>query len=640
MTGSHAAKFGIDINWGSVLNEYQRTNAGMTYTLQNGTPRSISLALSPRNERERFHSVAMYGQDQWTVKRLTVNAGVRLDLHNSSVSEQESGPGPFVPAQSWPKVEDVPNWRDLSPRLGVAYDLFGNGRTAVKATFNRYVVRDNTAFAAQNNPLLFNATATRTWTDANRDFVTQESELGPLSNRNFGTAVPTTTVDDEVREGWGVRADNWEWSAGVQHELTPRVSLTAGYFHRSFGNFLVLDNRAVTPADYDPFCIMAPADSRLPGGGGNLVCDLYDLNPAKLGQVDNLRTSADHYGTQKETFDGMDISATMRLPRRTQISGGLSSGTSFNVGNALTNSTEACFVVDSPGALRFCDQPVPWLTQVKFLGTVGLPWEIDLGVTFQNSPGPEILASYTVNSTQVIGLGRPLSTGTATVPLIERATEFGDRVNQVDIRLGKTFRYRAARIRALLDIGNLFNASTVLLQNNTYGAELAAARVHHPRAHVQAGRAGGFLEAGGWGLGRAWRLGAGAGSAGEERMSRERKTGRINRREFLRNGAAAGAGAGATALVGLTHAGRRGAGSALAPGGRRRRRGFGRRRHAGGDSRPRPEGVRHRRRGKLRHRRARDHQPGQRGAGRRHRPAEEVRRGRFGRPRVPGEHPA
>jgi hypothetical protein len=489
VTGSHAAKFGLDVNWGSVLNDNQRTNGGMTYTLQNGVPRSITQILSPRNERERFRSVAFYAQDQWTIGRLTATGGVRVDTHTESVPVQQSGPGPFVPFQTWPEVEKVPDWRDVSPRVGVAYDLFGNGRTAVKATFSRYLVRDNTLFAFQNNPLLFNATATRVWTDANGDFITQESELGPPSNRNFGTAIPTTVVDDAIRDGWHVRPANWEFSTGVQHEILPQVSAQVAYFRRAYQNFFVTDNRAVTPADYDQFCITAPVDTRLPGGGGNQICSLYDLNPSKLGLVDNLRTSSDSYGTMKETFNGIDVSVNLRLPHRSQITGGLSKGTSFNVGNSLTNSTESCFVIDSPAKLRldnppilppsgptgttspqgYCAVNVPWLTQVKLMGTVGLPAGIDFGATFQSTPGPEIQANYTVNSSQVIGLGRNLTSGTATIALIEPATVFGDRIYQLDIRATKAFRYRGVRFRGLLDIGNVLNASTVLLQNNTYG---------------------------------------------------------------------------------------------------------------------------------------------------------------------------
>jgi hypothetical protein len=105
-------------------------------------------------------------------------------------------------------------------------------------------------------------------------------------------------------------------------------------------------------------------------------------------------------------------------------------------------------------------------------GTVGLPWAIDLAATFQSNPGQDINANYTVTSTQVqfVNPGRTtLSSGTATFNLIQPGTAFAARLNQVDLRASKTFNWRGARVRAILDVGNLLNGSTVLLQNNTYG---------------------------------------------------------------------------------------------------------------------------------------------------------------------------
>jgi len=113
---------------------------------------------------------------------------------------------------------------------------------------------------------------------------------------------------------------------------------------------------------------------------------------------------------------------------------------------------------------------VPWLTQAKVLGTLTLPWDINLGASLQSTPGNEITAAYTVTSAQVTGLGRPLTNGTFTVPLIQPASMFGDRVLQLDVRVAKAFKVQGSRIRAMLDMGNLTNSSTVLLQNNTYGA--------------------------------------------------------------------------------------------------------------------------------------------------------------------------
>lgn len=484
VTGSHAVKVGLDLGWGSVFNRNQRTNSGQNYTFVNGLPRSITYVLSPRNEREREHHFGLYAQDQWTIKRLTVNAGLRFDYQNQSVPEQQSGPGPFVPAQDWAAVKDIVGWKDVSPRIGVAYDVRGDGKTAVKFTASRYVVRDSTAFATANNPLLFNATATRSWTD-NGDFIPQANELGALSNPSFGTGRTTTTVDDAIAHGWGVRPYNWEMSASVQREIRAGLSANAGYYRRWYGNFVATDNRSVAPSDYDEFCFTAPTDSRLGGVSGTRVCGVYDLSPAAFVRApSNLRTRASNYGTQKETFDGVDIGITARLPYRITLNGGISTGTSNNSGNALTNSTEACFQIDAPhfsqlvgtqtviAPFGFCKIEYPWRTQFKTIGTIVLPWGLDAGATFQSNPGPEINANYSVTSAQVQFVSAPrttLNAGTATVALIQPGEVFGERIYQLDLRLAKTFGLRGTRIRAIMDMGNVFNASTVLLQNNTYG---------------------------------------------------------------------------------------------------------------------------------------------------------------------------
>jgi hypothetical protein len=68
-----------------------------------------------------------------------------------------------------------------------------------------------------------------------------------------------------------------------------------------------------------------------------------------------------------------------------------------------------------------------------------LRWGIDLGLTFQSVPGPQITASYTVTSAAAVGLARPLSGGSATVPLIAPGTMFGARMQQTDLRLAPTY---------------------------------------------------------------------------------------------------------------------------------------------------------------------------------------------------------
>ena len=91
---------------------------------------------------------------------------------------QHLGPGPQVPTRNvdFPAVYDIPHWKNISPRLGIAFDLFGNGKTAVKASVGRYLQADNlTTITGRANPTAAIVTsASRDWNDANRDFIPQE----------------------------------------------------------------------------------------------------------------------------------------------------------------------------------------------------------------------------------------------------------------------------------------------------------------------------------------------------------------------------------------------------------------------------------------------------------------------------------
>jgi hypothetical protein len=135
-----------------------------------------------------------------------MNLGLRYDYFNGMVPRQELDAGTYVPQRVFDPVYDVPNWKDLSPRIGVTYDLFGNGKTALKASLSRYLAAQTTAFANSQNPIATTvATTTRPWSDANRDGIPQETELGPLADPNFAKQVVTTITDPAVREGWGKR---------------------------------------------------------------------------------------------------------------------------------------------------------------------------------------------------------------------------------------------------------------------------------------------------------------------------------------------------------------------------------------------------------------------------------------------------
>jgi len=309
-------------------------------------------------------------------------------------------------------------------------------------------------------------------------------ECGRVSDVLFGQSKITTTADPAILNGWQHRGYNWQASARIDQQLMGGVAVTAGYYRTWYGNFTVTDNLAVSPANYDPYCITLPVDARLPGGGGNQVCGLYDLNPSKVGQVNNFVTFASNYGKQTEVYNGGDINLTARLPRGAQFSGGLNVGNSVN-GGAVSGASAGishinnCDVVpklDNPST-RFCDAAPKYQARFKMYGTYPLPWDFQISGTFNSLPGVSMLNGNNITANIVLtnaqiaaSLGRTLASGsTATIALIQPFTQFEDRLNQLDLRLSKIITVgRRTRIQANFDLYNATNANPVVVANWNY----------------------------------------------------------------------------------------------------------------------------------------------------------------------------
>jgi len=487
VTGSHAAKVGITFQHDSAHTTEQMTNNGITYQLRNGVATQVTQWATPLDLWEYTKAnVGVFGQDQWTLKRLTINAGIRFDYYNNYVPSETNGPGPLVPNRNavFPEIDNVPNWKNVSPRIGGAYDLFGNGKTAIKASIGKYLEGPNlTSFTRLANPAANIAlSATRSWTDTNHDFVAEcdfanvnaNGECGRVSNLNFGNSIPTTVYDPSALTNRGY---NWEVQTGIQHELMPQVSVSAIYVRRWFGNLRATDNTAVSSANFSQYCINAPVDPNLPGGGGYQQCGLYDVNPTQFGLVSNV-ISVDT--SLQQVFNGVDLTSSARLPHGIVASGGVSigrtrtndCGDASNLSFAFASATGSTSIV-APRTSAFCDVRPPFQPNVKVLVVYPLPWYgIQTAATIQSLPGPQIAATYSITSAQAApSLGRNLSAGNATVDLIAPGTLYGDRLNQLDFRGSKIFRFATKdRIQLNVDLYNLFNADPVLALNNTYGS--------------------------------------------------------------------------------------------------------------------------------------------------------------------------
>ena len=495
VTGSHNLKVGFSTNGKSQTESSTSNNNWTNMATLFGSPVQAYFENIPPETNELFN-VGVYAQDQWTIDRFTVNAGVRFDYFDGSYPDHNSPAGVWAPANSFSGFSAV-TWKDLQPRLGVVYDLRGDGRTALKATASRFGSRDAIGLSSEFNPAGNNTRQTRTWLDGAvcfdpavcipGDGLPQGDPLNPANNGElfaggnpaFGTPIITAFSDPEWAYGWGKKHSNWEFSGSLQHELLSGVSMDVGYFRRRYINFETWDNRAVGPEDFDTYTIIVPEDPRLPDGGGYPLT-LVDMKPEAFGRVqNNFTTDANRLGGETETWQGVDVNLSARLDALL-VQGGFATGKRVNDLCGVRESVPEIFfgspstfaasrlegTAGSEGSVianEHCDINENWLTNVSVFGAYTFPYDIDLSFALFSRPGVPRKAIYLVPADVIVAaLGRPSSQPSTSLDVIAPGTEFGDRLTQLDFRVGKVFDLAAAgNFRASFDIYNLFNGNAV-----------------------------------------------------------------------------------------------------------------------------------------------------------------------------------
>ena len=478
-------------------------------------PNQVTLNLPTDNYNKIDGDNGFWVTDRLTYKRATMTAGLRFDWFMGSVGDSAILPNKWADSATYEGFGDSPNWRDISPRLGFAYDLFGNGKTALKVGASKYLNAETVSTAGSVNPInTLTSSQSLTWTDNNGDHTIfnpdgtvqdrdmkngnpTQNELAPIPpSSTFGQLVPSTTITDaKIRDGFGVRGYSWEFSAGVQHELLPRVSVSFNYYRRPTNlNDVSTDNVNIGPSNYvGPYCATVPTDPRLPQGGGWPLCDIYQLAPAAFSiPTQNVQTFTKTHlenansSLERITYNhGYDLTVNARTGRGTIIQGGINADRAIN---------DTCYqsVLASPQATQvnpitgvpFCRTVTPFRPDVKLIAAQSLWWDLQLSATYQRTPGPARLATWTISQAVANQNGWTITTApgssaaqiaaaTASFSLMQTGQQYEDPLNQIDLRLAKHINMGVKRLQINVDLYNALNSSWVYTQNNTLGTNYA-----------------------------------------------------------------------------------------------------------------------------------------------------------------------
>jgi len=463
VTGSHALKMGVQWHIGQTWNTAD-ANADLVQRYRDGVPDSVIVYNTPTRLYALMGAdLGLYLQDSWTLRRLTINPGIRYEYFNSSAQANAVEAGRFVPARSFAEIPDIPNWKNFAPRLGVVYDLTGDAKTAVKASVNKYNRNFTTDFANRYNPLALQSD-TRNWSDCdflpgtstcstrvlatNKDNIAQDNEIGPSNNLNFGRA-PARHADPDIKRPYDI-----EYSLSVVRQLRTGVSVTAAWYRRDTYNLEQQLNTLVTVADYAAFTTPSPLNGE--------PVTIYNLNRSKQGLVDLLDTNATDRSTARINYNGLELSFSARLPRGGSVFGGWSADKLVTV---------ACASFD-PNTFRYCDQSqlgVPFRHDFKFAGSYPIVWGVQVGAMLQSYAGLPLAVNWTPAASVFPGAQR---TQSVTINLIPPGSQYLDRWNQLDLSFRKTFKLGKYRVDGALDMFNAANSNVVLSQNQSFGSTL------------------------------------------------------------------------------------------------------------------------------------------------------------------------
>jgi outer membrane receptor protein involved in Fe transport len=438
------------------------------HILNNGAAAEVYLFASPSTSEQGLRTTGLYVQDTWRLNsRLTFNLGLRFDRYRAFLPEQEGPPvGPFNTTQvSFAEVSNAKTFNLPVPRLGLVFDLTGEGRTVLKANYAQYAWNPGAqGLASDLNPNTTDWYRRYRWSDTNNNLLYDRGEEGVVIARLGGVA--SAVLDPDLKA-----TKTNEISAWVEHELIPGLAIQGGYVYRKIDNFRVRVNQnrpidayniPITIRDPGPDGVLNNADDG-PGIPG------FNLSAAALAApVVNVTTNL----PGSAEYQTVEFSANKRQSGRWSLQGSFAirwnedqdTGYFGNNLRALTTpSTPNDLINTDEGRYSFS------MWTMKINGSYDAGWGIRLTPALRFQQGQPFGRTFLAGSANGINYG---SQRILAEPIDSQRQ---DNIAILDIRAEKFFDVRTAtRLGVFMDVYNLTNSDAA--QNITWNSGSAYLR--------------------------------------------------------------------------------------------------------------------------------------------------------------------
>jgi hypothetical protein len=448
ITGAHSLRAGTQVRTGW-SQELFTMRGDMLQITSNGVPNSVRLVNTPSGHKESGVNAGLYVEDSWRLGRLTLNPGVRYERFVMSIPAQSAPAGTWVPARDFPAQDGIVNWNTVSPRLGASWDVFGDGRTALKGGVSRYDRLEGVTLVQPLNQRNI-AFELCPWSDTNNDFIAQPSEIAFA--RCTGSLQPGLgNVDPGLK-----RPHQWEYTVMVQRQVGSNTSVSIGYYGRRFGDLYETLNAAVPPSAYTPVTIVNPLTSQ--------PLTIYNQDPATRNLVRNVVMTIPEL---EQHYNGVEFQLNTRM-RSATVFGGLTIGRDYGDQDTppaplTTDWNNPNNRINNRGALGFDST-----YQIRGGFSYQLPAGVQLSGSIRESTGQPQVRVYPVTTSLVPGLTQV----TQNVQVAARGDFRYPWVNLVDLRVAKSFRRGTTRIEPTIDLFNVFNNDAITSAVTTIGSSL------------------------------------------------------------------------------------------------------------------------------------------------------------------------